>query len=68
MILLSSADFFKISMFKKPFRNTFRVSNSLNPNQARHYVWPDLGPIGLQKLSADEKKMLLIIHRCLLII
>ena len=23
----------------------FRVSNSLDPDQARHYVGPDLGPI-----------------------
>ena len=28
--------------------NTIRVSNSLDPDQARHYVGPDLGPNCLQ--------------------
>ena len=31
------------------------VSNSLDPDQARHYVGPDLGPSCLQRLSADDK-------------
>ena len=32
------------------------VSNSLNPDQARHFVRPDLGPNCLRKkLSAHEK-------------
>ena len=30
------------------------VSNSLDPDQARPYVWPDLGPNCLQRLSADD--------------
>ena len=30
------------------------MSNSLDPDQARHYVGPDLGPNYLQKLSADD--------------
>ena len=30
------------------------MSNSLDPDQARHSVGPDLGPDCLQKLSADE--------------
>ena len=34
--------------------NTSRVSNSLDPDQARHYVGPDLGPNGLQMLLADD--------------
>ena len=46
---LSSADFFQNS-----FWNTIRVSNSLNPDQARHFVWPDLGPNCLQRLAADD--------------
>ena len=33
------------------FMNTIRVSNSWDPNQARHIVRPDLGPDCLQKLS-----------------
>ena len=36
------------------FRNTIRVSNSLDPNQARQNVGPDLGPNCLQMLSGDE--------------
>ena len=55
--LLSSADFFSKSTFSKnSFRNTIRVSNSLDPDQARHFVGPDLGPNCLQKLSEDESK------------
>ena len=30
-----------------------RVSNNLDPDQERHSVVPDLGPNGLQNLSAD---------------
>ena len=30
------------------------MSNSLDPDQARHFVGPDLGPNCLQKLSADD--------------
>ena len=29
------------------------MSNNLNPDQARHFVGPDLGPNCLQRLSAD---------------
>ena len=29
--------------WKNSFRNTTRVSNSLDPDQARHLVGPDLG-------------------------
>ena len=34
---------------KKSFRNTIRVSNSLDPDQARHIVGPDLYPNCLQR-------------------
>ena len=30
------------------------MSNSLDPDQAQHFVKPDLGPNCLQKLSADN--------------
>ena len=30
------------------------MSNSLDPDQARHFVGPDLGPNCLQKLSVDD--------------
>ena len=34
-----------LSMFsKRSFRNTIIVSSSLDPDQARHLVGPDLGP------------------------
>ena len=64
----SSADFFKITIFEKflifskslflknSFRNTTRVSDSLDPDQARHFGGPDLGPNCLQKLSADDTR------------
>ena len=35
------------------FFNAIRVSNSLDPDQARHFVGPDLGPTCLQSISAD---------------
>ena len=34
----------KINSFEKMFRNTIRVSNSLDPDQARQNVRPDLDP------------------------
>ena len=55
MFFLLSADFFSKSTFsKKTFRNTIRISNSLNPDQARNFVWPDLVSNCLQKLLADD--------------
>ena len=54
MHVLSSADFFQKSTFSKIyFRNTIRVSNSLDPDQTRRFVGPNLGPNCLQMLSAD---------------
>ena len=46
MLLLSSVDFFQNDFFssKNSFRNTIRVSNSLDPYQDQHSVGPDLGP------------------------
>ena len=47
--------FFHNQLFSKNyFRNTIRVSNSLDPDQARQNVGPDLGPNCLQRLSADD--------------
>ena len=31
------------------------MTNSLDPDQARHFVGPDLGPNCLQRLSADKE-------------
>ena len=30
------------------------MSNNLDPDKARHFVGPDLGPNCLQRLSADD--------------
>ena len=53
---LKSADFFQNQLFfsKNSFRNTIRVSYSLDLDQARHFVGPGLGTNCLQRLSADD--------------
>ena len=52
---LSSAVFFsKLTFSKNSFRNTIRVSNSLDPDQALTFAGPDLGSNCLQRLSADD--------------
>ena len=40
----------KPSFSEKPFRNTIRVSNSLDANQAQHFVGPDLSPKLFEKV------------------
>ena len=47
--------FFKLTLSKKSFRNTMSMSNSLDPDQARQNVGPDLGPNCSQRFSADDK-------------
>ena len=37
------------------FRNYIRMSKSLDPDQAQHFVGPDLGPYCLQRLPANDK-------------
>ena len=55
ILLLSSADFFqKLTFSKKSFRNTIKVSNSLDPDQDRHFVGPDMGPNCLQRVLAKD--------------
>ena len=44
-----------LSCSKNSFRNTIRVSNRLDPDQARHFVGPDLGHNCLQKLSVGKE-------------
>ena len=46
--------FSKSTFSKNSFKNTIRVLKSLDPDQARHYVGPDLGPNCLQRSSADD--------------
>ena len=45
--------FFKINFFINYFRNTIRVSHSLDPDQAPHFVEPELGQNYLLWLTAD---------------
>ena len=49
-LLLSFADFSKLTFSKSYFKNTIRVSNSLDPDQ---------GPDSLQRISADGVTMVL---------
>ena len=46
---------FHNSFSNNSFRNTFRVSNDLDPDQDRSFGGPDLVPNCLQRLSADDK-------------
>ena len=59
--------FFKIIFLKNSFRNTFRVSNSLDPDQARQNVGLDLGPNCLQRLLADNTRRKRVKHACVAI-
>ena len=40
------------------FRNTVKMSNCLDPDQARHFVGLDLCPDCLQNISAGDKSPL----------
>ena len=42
--------FFKINIFKNSFRNTIRVSDSLDPDLAQHFI------NCLQRFSADDAR------------
>ena len=54
-IFFSSVHFSSKSTFSKnSFRDTIRVSHNLDPDQALHFVGPDLGPNYLQMLQADD--------------
>ena len=48
--------FFKINFFEKFFQQYHQSVKQirLDPDQAKHFVGPDLGPICLQWLSADN--------------
>ena len=48
--------FFKINFFTNSFRNTFRVSNGLDPDQNLHSDSPDPSQHCLQRLSTDDKR------------
>ena len=48
--------FFLNTFSKNCFMNAIRVVNSLDPDQARHFVGPDLGLNCLRKLSTDTNR------------
>ena len=54
MFVVVCALFSKLTFTINSFRNTIRVSNSLNPDQDQQNVGPDLGSNCLQRLSADK--------------
>ena len=45
--------FSELTFSKNSFKNTIRMSNSLDPDQARIFFGPDLGPNCLPRLTAD---------------
>ena len=45
---------FKSTFLKNSFRESIRVSNNLDPDQALRFDGPDLDPNPLQILSADD--------------
>ena len=51
MLSLSSADFFQSYFFQKILAGKLSECQ----DQDQHSVGPDLGPNGLQRLSADDK-------------
>ena len=53
--LLSAGFFFIINFFENSFRNMIRVATSFDPDQAQHFVGPDLVLNCLQRLSAYDK-------------
>ena len=59
-------DFFKINFknFEKNHSVTLSVSNSLDPDQARQFVGPDLGSNCLLSLSADDSSRLGVKRPC----
>ena len=52
LVLIFSKSTFSINSF----RNTIRLSNSFDPDQAQLSVGPDLVPDCLQKLSVDDTR------------
>ena len=53
-LVLSADLLFHIFFKKKVIAGILSESNSLDPDQARRFIGPDLGPNCLQRLSADD--------------
>ena len=56
-LLFFSIFFSKSNFSKNSFRNTIRLSNSLDLDQARQIVGHDLGPNCMQIISADVTRV-----------
>ena len=55
MLMFFFVLFFQNQLFSNnSFKNTIRVPNGSDPDQARRFVGPDLVPNCLQRLSADD--------------
>ena len=54
MLFCGLLTFFEFKFCENSFTNMISASNSLDPDQAQHFVRPDLGPNCLQKFSADD--------------
>ena len=57
MLLMSSADFFKINVFKRIFQENLHSKNCLDLDQDRPPVGPGMSPNCLQRLSSDGKEI-----------
>ena len=56
LCLMSSDDIFQNLLFQKVLSGTLsECQTGLDPGQDKHFVGPDLGPICLQRLSANSK-------------
>ena len=47
--------FFNLIFSQKNLSGISSMSNSLDPDQARHFVGPELGPNCLERLSSDDE-------------
>ena len=54
MLFYLSANFFRIKFFEKFFHEFHKRFKQIDPDQARHFVRPDLGPNCLQRLSGED--------------
>ena len=51
-----------LSFSQNYFRNSLKVSNSLDLDQVEKIVWSDLDPNSLQRLSADDRSQQSVSH------
>ena len=61
MLFCRLLSFFRITFFEKFFQEYHQCQNSLDLDQAQRFVGPDLGPNCLQKLSAEDKELIILL-------